>query len=613
MLTGDTSDSFFGAGDKNRYEQYVNPFYGIPLQYLPQNMDGMLEWANQFLIRFGFYRTALQRIANYFITTLMIDCEDEESKEEYQEIFDKLGWKELLAETGLNLLAYGNAFVSINQGFNRFLVCPECGKVTLIDRLHNFKFDKGKYHYQCPGCQFKGVHKVVDKPNKDIGKINVKFWDATEVKIRYEDTTGQSEYFWEIPQLYKNKVTQKGDKFFAKKVPKVIYDTIFENKMVAFNRKNFIHLKIPTPASLKTDGKAVPLCIYMFDNFFMLKVLERFNEAICFEDIHPFRIIAMEDGQGGSNPIFGNTNAGTWAASVREMIQDHRRDPGSYHVFPSMLKGERLFEGGKDLAPVDLMTLAQNNILNALNIPQELYAMNLQTQAVGPALRLFENSWSCITDNYNRILQHWGDVVAKIRGLAPAKFSLMKTTLADDMERKGVIAQLVSANAIARSEMLKLYDIDYKDQIRKKMQEDLDAQELQEEEAERQQIKASQKASVFNAQGGQMGAAMMGGQSGGMPASPGANVGSGAGSTPQDILAQAQELAQQLFPMDGSQRRQELQKIKGQNETLWSSVKGQLQQMDGQGKSQGLQQAKEQQKQGEDDDDDFGAAPVVRK
>ena len=597
---GNASDSYFKSSSNNS-DSYVNPFYGIPEQYLPQNMDQMLDWANTFLLRFGFYRTALQRIANYFITQLSIDCEDEESKEEYQEVFEQIRWKEHLQETGLNILAYGQDFVSINQGFNRFLICPHCGKVSLIDRINNFKFEKGKYIYQCPGCSFKGPHKVVDKPNKDITKINIKHWDPTEIRMRYEDVTGECEYFWEIPQLYKTKVLAKNDKFFAKKTPKVVYDTIFDNKMVAFNRKNFMHLKLPTPSSIKTDGKAIPLCVYMFDSFFMLKVLERFNEAICFEDIAPFRVIAMDPGTNPSNPVLSQSNSGTWAAAVDQMINDHRRDPGSYHRFPFMLNYQQLGGEGKNLAPVELMQMAQNNILNALNIPQEMFQMTLATQAVGPALRLFENSWTCIVDAYNKLVQHWGDVIAKIRGLAPAKFKLMSSTLADDMEKKSVIAQLSSANVIAKSEILKLYDMDYKDQLRKKMEEDISAQELQQEEQDKQQLKSIQSSNIFNQQqGGQMGAAMMGGAPAGpgLGGGPGDNVGSGAGSTPQDILQQADQIAQQLHPQDAPTRRAELQKIKGQNETLWAAIKGRLQQMDGQAKSQGLQQSKQQAQQG---------------
>ena len=113
----DPLEGFFNTGaSKNKY---ANPFYGVPMQYLPTNMDDMLWWADHFLLRFGFYRNALSRIANYFITQVSVDCDDEKSEEQYKEIFDELNWKEILSEAGINLLAHGNVFISINQGFDR--------------------------------------------------------------------------------------------------------------------------------------------------------------------------------------------------------------------------------------------------------------------------------------------------------------------------------------------------------------------------------------------------------------------------------------------------------------------------------------------------------------
>lgn len=586
-MDDDPLNGFFKPGfNKNKY---ANPFYGIPLQYLPLNMDGMLWWADHFLMRFGFYRTALSRIANYFITQLNIDCDDEKAKEQYQEIFDQLRWKEVLSEAGLNLLAYGNAFISINQGFDRFLCCPKCNKFSAIDRIDNFKFDKGKFIYTCPGCNFTGTHRVVDKPNRDINKVNVVCWNPREIKLKSEDTVGAYAYFWDIPETYKKKITNKNDKFYPKKSPMVIYDSIYNNRMVEFNLKNFIHLKVATPSSLKTDGKAVPLCIYMFDDFFMLKVLERFNEVICYEDINPFRVIAMAANTQMNNPILMAQDGGRWGAEVERMIEQHRRDPASYYKFPFPLEYQQLGGQGKNLAPTELIQAAQNNILNALNIPQELYAMTLQTQAVGPALRLFENSWSTVVDSYNRLLQKIADVVAKIKGLSSAKITLLPITFADDMERKSVIGQLVSSNSIARSEFLKLFNYDFKDQMRKKMQEDEDAQELQEEMQEQKMLRETSKASLFNKGGPQGG----GGQQ--PPGIPGqidySSMGTG---TPQEVLSDAQEIAAQLQPKDGPGRREELQKIRAHNETLWSAVKAQLEQMDNDAKSSGLKQSKQQ-------------------
>lgn len=587
MRNGDVSDEFFNFGGEDRSERYANPFYNIPQQYLPTNMDGMLWWSQEFLMRFGFFRAAIQRVADYFITELLVECDDEEAVNEYKEAFEELRWKEVLAQSGLNQLAHSNDFLSINQGFNRFLTCPQCHKFSLIDRIENFEFNKGKYTYSCPSCSFKGVHKVVDKPLKDVKDINIVHWPAREIKIRFDEASGKSEHYWQIPQSYKKKVTAKGDRFYPKTVPSVIYEAIFEDKMIKFTKKNFLHVKMPTPSSLKTDGKSVPLCLYMFDDFFTLKVLERFNEVICYEDINPFRVIAMADNVPIQHPALSMQDGGDWSAAVDAMIENHRKDPGSYHKFPFPLNFQYLNRDGKQLAPVELIAEARNNILNAFNVPQEFYAMTLQSQAVGPALRLFENSWNSLIANYNKILQHMGEVIGRIRGLTPAKISLIPITFADDMERKSVIGQLVSSNSIARSEFLELYGFSYKDQLRKKMQEEREAAEIQEEEQKNQELKKINKASIFGQQG------QAGGQPG-MPQSPGASVGTGAGMSPQDILAQAQEIATQLQPMDGAQRREELQKIKAQNETLWSSVKAQLTQMDSGVKSQALQQSKQQ-------------------
>jgi len=564
---GGGNDQLLGSG---RSDKYVNPFYNVPLQYLPMNIDHMMWWADHFLIRFGFYRTAINRIANYFITELNIECDDEEAKRKYREILESLHWKETLGMTGLNLIAYGNLYATINQGFERYLICPKCKKVYNIDRLHDYKFGaKGVYKMRCqnPNCGHNGAMRAVDKPTRSPEKINVIFWNPREIKLRHEDTTGDTEYYWDYPQAYAKKVTKTNNVFYSKKTPKVIFDSIYQKRMLQFNRSNFVHLKLPSPAGIKTDGRAVPPAMFMFDDFFMLQVLRRFNEAICYEDINPFRVFSMGSGENSqANPIL-HQNSGAWQSSIDAMIGEHRRDPGAYHKFPFPLQYQQLGGDGKQLAPVELINVFTQNILNAMNIPQELYTMNLQTQAVGPSLRLFENSWSVIPDNYNKLLETWADVIGKVRGLPPAKISLIPITLSDDVEKKSIISQLVSANTVAKSEMLNLYGLDFKEQLRKKIDEEKAVREIQEEEAKKQQLSSMQEASL---QGG-----------------------GGGGATPGDVLSKAQDIAQQLFPQGGAERREVLQQIKAQDETLWSAVKGQLDQMTGDAKAQGLAQAKQ--------------------
>jgi hypothetical protein len=588
MLTPDDPQSFFKVGDSGR-DRYSNPFYNIPLQYLPMNIEGMLLWAEHFLYRNGFYKQALNRIANYFITSLTIECDDDEAKKKYEDILNKLQWKTVCAKAGLNLLAYGNEFITVNQGFYRYLSCPGCAKSTNIDKLQTFEFNKGKYHMQCLKCGYKGEHKCVDKPANDIEKIHIVHWPAKEIKIRHEETTGESEYFWDIPQQYGKKVTTKNNKFYSKKTPQVIFDCVFNKTMLSFNSKNFVHMKLDSPSTIRTDGKAIPPSMFIFEDFFMLQTLKRYNEVICFEDIAPFRVIAMGDGNNpAANPLL-NQNGAMWSGAVDNMIEEHRRDPGAYHKFAFPLQYQQLGGEGTKLAPTEMMEYAKKSILNALDVPVEMFEMTFQQQAAGPMLRMFENAWSIMPHSYNILLNHIGEVVSNIVGLPKAKISLIPITFSDDIERKGVIGQLVSANSIARSELLKLYNFDYEDQVRKKMQEDRITQEIQEEEQEKQQIAQATQQNVMQMLQGQQ-------QQGGAPGAPqGAGGGGGGGGvTPQDALAQAQQLAQQLFPMDGSQRRAQLQQIKAQDQDLYAQVKAQLEQMTSQAKSQGVQGAKQQ-------------------
>ena len=547
-----------------------NPFYGIPMTFLPLNVEQQIYWAEHFLMRFGFYRTVLSRVSNYFITALKIECDDSEAKRTYQEIFEQMHWKQVLAMTGLNLLAYGNVFATIAQGFDRFVKCPNCPRITNIDKTDDYEFTKeGHYILTCPACHKKGTHQVIDKPTKDLDRLQVIFWNPREIKVRFDHTTNSAEYYWEIPELYSTKVTGVNNKFFSKKTPKPIYDAIYNKKMLAFNSKNFIHLKVPTPVGIPSEGKSIPFCIYMFDDFFMLKVLERYNQSIMFEDIVPFRVFSMaREGSSNNqiNPII-HQNASQWQASIKNMIQQHRQDPGGYAMFPFQFQYEHLGGDGTKLAPTELIQNTIGNILNALNIPQELYTMTLQTQAMGPALRLFENSWSFMIETYNNLLAEWADIISKIQGLPKAKISLMPVTLADDIERKTIIGQLVSSNSIARSELLNLFGFDYRDQVRKKMEEDEINKDMQEEQQLKDQIS-------------QMADAGQGNQSG--------------GTSPGDVLQQAQTLAQQLFPQDGAARRTTLQQLKNSNQTLYAATKAALEELTSGAKSQGLQGAQQQ-------------------
>ena len=66
----------------------------------------------------------------------------------------------------------------------------------------------------------------------------------------------------------------------------------------------------------------------------------------------------------------------------------------------------------------------------------------------------------------------------------------------------------------------------------------------------------------------------------------------GANATIDDLMAQSQEIAQQLFYADHPTRRRELGALKNSNPTLYAQVKAELQTLEQNAKSQGVQMAR---------------------
>ena len=278
------------------------------------------------------------------------------------------------------------------------------------------------------------------------------------------------------------------------------------------------------------------------------------------EDIHPLRIIRPAVAGQEDNPFAQHTGL-FFQQTIQQLIENHRKDPEGYIISPFPIALERYASGIDPQQKINELIIS---ILNALNVPNEFFTMNLQTQVLGPALRLFENSWSILVAAYNKILQKIADVIRYLLRLPPCTVELTPVTLSDDLERKSVIAQLASANAIARGELLRLYGFDFEDQLKKQIEEQRVQEELLKKEEQRRILEEQN-----------------------IPVSPGELTQATVG--PQDILNQATQIAMQLLPLDAVGRRQQLQQIKATDETLYAAVKQKLEELDRSAANQGKQ------------------------
>ena len=156
--------------------------------------------------------------------------------------------------------------------------------------------------------------------------------------------------------------------------------------------------------------------------------------------------------------------------------------------------------------------------------------------------------------------------------------------MADDLEQRQLLMQLAAGNQISKQTAFSTLGIDVKEEIRRIFDEQRDAAELEREaqrEAEQQQqmderlAVLSQPAQPAPEQGGQP-----------MPGQPAQPAAMGT-ATPQDMLAQAEQIANQLLQMPYEQRKSQMLQLKHSDEALHALVKSKMETIRQQAQTQG--------------------------
>lgn len=589
MSLRDTDGIRYPYGDKrtrNGSGKWPNPFYDVASEFIPTDINNVLEWAEYVYMSFGTWRAASRRVVRYFLTDLVLEGESEEEREDFNDFLnDKLHITTELAQIGDEYMTYGNAFVSIYFPFDRWFKCPSCGIEIKAGKLpYKYVPSKAQFHANCKKCNHSGAWHHEDRRSADKNRVKIIRWNPKQMRLRVHPVSGRTTYFWAIPQSFIKKV-EEGKHFFIDDTPWHILKTISKNTaqsgaeagpLFEFNEGAIYHFKENTLAGLPIVGWGIPQILPNFKLVYYIQVLRRFDEAIAHDFIVPFRVLYPDAGPSPAQDPLTKTSLSGFVSKLQELKKRHRADPTGITIAPFKVGYQMLGGEGKALTPKDQIMQALDELLNALGYPAELYRGSLSVQAAPVALRLFEKTWGSLVDGYNdliawmleRISKHfmWGEITGK----------LQPVTLADDMERKALNLQASAGMDVSKGTAYRPFGIDYMAEQERIVQEQQAIQKLQQEAMEEAQAQQG----------------MEGGTGGG--GAPGGEV----GATPGDVHDQAKQMAQQLlFQTPETQRRSALIDIKHSNPTLHALV---LQEMDAirqEAATQGQSMVMEQQKQ----------------
>lgn len=565
------------------YGKFPNPFFDIASEYIPRDINLVLEWCEYLYLTMGTYRAASRRVVRYFLTEIVLDGESDEEREDFENFLsDDLHLLTELAEIGDDFMSYGNVFISIYFPFYRFLKCPKC-QTEYRDDVIDYKFTReAEFTANCPKCDYEGVFEVEDRRNPDKTKTKVIRWNPKHIRLRVHPVSGRIKYFWEIPTTFIEKLVA-GDKFNVEDTPKNILECISKKRMggkpalFEFNDGSIYHLKESTLAGIPVQGWGIPPILPNFKLAYYIQVLRRYDEAIALDYIIPFRVIYPDVGPSPNNDAVMTMALDKFRSKMQAMVKNRRVDPTSMQIAPFKIGYQMLGGEGQTLSPKDSISFAIDELLNAVGFPAELYKGSLSIQAFPVALRLFEKTWGALVDSYNDLVEWIVSRTARHYMIGAMHGKLRSVTLADDLERKALSLQAAAGMDISKGTAYMPFGIDYMEEQERVVEEQNAIQQLQQEAmdaAEAQQ----------GLEGGEQGGGGPGGQ---------------AGATPGDVHEQAKQVAQtMLFQTPESLRRGELIKIKHSNPTLHALVMQEMDslrsQMASEGSAMMMEQAKQQ-------------------
>jgi len=279
-------------------------------------------------------------------------------------------------------------------------------------------------------------------------------------------------------------------------------------------------------------------------------------------------------------------------------------DPGEVRFLPFPVQYQLLGGEAKNLVPHELIQIAEDTLLSALDVPAELYRNTLSVEGAPLALTLFENKWRWFRNELERFLLWAANKLTPKLGWSPVKLALMPLKINADISRATLAVQLAAQGSIGWETALKTLGFNYLEEQKSIIDTQMIIMELQQKAEQKgmlqgmlQNVTMSQNPAAAGqpppppeAAGAGGGVPPMGGDPGMSPQGQGLMGAMGAGMemsdyeklSPTDLVAMAQQFAQQIKQSElQGMRQQTMSKLRSELPApVYAAVREELRKID---------------------------------
>jgi len=578
---------------------FFDPFVMDSAMFMPRTLETFWDYAHHLFYMNNNFRHAWHRLSAYFATGIDFKGDrhgDNDAQKDIKSILlDNTNIMGEIVLGGMEIGCYGNCIFTWGFPFDRVLVDNRNGyaehSLNALKDLGNVRYHFKEMVYEVVDPKdahlASGKRKTIklgfrDRPSRDVKRFRIERLDLREMHLLTSASEFSTQYIRRFSPEFLRKV-RDGDPWFVHDVPMDQLLAISKNEDFLYNEDSVLHIKMPTIRGLKNFGWGIPETFANYRSLHHLQVLRRIDEAVGKDYLLPFRMFVPNT----NGPVESDTSRGEYAGYMSQVIADHRKNPYAMHAIPFPSTLIEAGGSGKSLVQADSIEFHTNSLLGASGLPAELYNGTMNIQNMPVSLRLFESTWQFLYHGFNKLVAKTADHIQDIKKVSRLECQLTKSSLATDLEERGIYLSLVASGEISRSRGYGSINIeDPFEEKKKRMREDADL--AREDQEMQKQMQQEMTAGSIGANAGQPGSSPTSGY--GNPPGGGQNI------TPMDQAQDATQRAQTLLGLDTGSRMKELAKLKATDPNgVYPLVKQKMEELRAQGASQGRASVGQQQ------------------
>lgn len=440
-----------------------NPWFTIANQFMPRNLHDVIRWARYITIQSPTTTEVIRKLCTYPITEFILDTDSSDIQDKYKAIFESFKLKQTLQDIGFDYYTLGNVFVSMYFPIQRILICPKCQINYPAKKAEFIEFKNYMFQGTCPNsiCGYKGAFQRVDKKSQNIPDMNIIRWNPENIAVDHNSITGESEYYFKIPNDIKKKV-QMGHKSFVNSVPWGFIEAIKNNQDFKFDTNNIYHLRNLSTGAI-VEGCSVPPLISLYSLVFYQATLRRANEAIAMEHMNPLRVIFPAP--NGNQDMLVSMSMRNFVDNIQDALRRHKRDKNFFLIAPGPVGYQPIGGDGKNLLVSQEIQQAEDTILLSLGVSRELLSGTTNWTSSTVGLRMLTNTMYSYVTQIEGLINWIIKKTTAYLNINECKVTLEPFRLADDDILKQNMVELSKEGNISLSTVFEALGMDYNKEL----------------------------------------------------------------------------------------------------------------------------------------------------